>query len=58
MHQLIAESGGWQKSDTALHQLRAVAKKKQFLGVQINNLNNAVAVGSTSYRSPLLTLEC
>jgi len=58
MHRLIAESGGWQKADTALHQLRAdVAKKKQFLGVQINNLNIAIAVGSTSFRSLLLTLE-
>jgi len=39
--------------------LRAVvARKKQFLGVQINNLNNAIAVGSTSYRLLLLTLEC
>ncbi len=58
LHRLIAELGGWQKADDVLHRLRAdVSHKKQFLGVQIANLGNAIANGRTSYRSLLATLE-
>ena len=58
MHRLIAESGGWQRADDTLHKLRGqVSKKKQFVGVQIKNLSEAIAAGSTSFRSLMTMLE-
>lgn len=46
MHRLIAESGGWQSAPDELHSLRGqLAKRRQFIGVQKNNLTNLLADG-------------
>ena len=58
MHRLIAESGSWQRADDTLHKLRGqVSKNKQFVGVQIKNLGEAIANGSNSFRSLIAMLE-
>ena len=58
MHRLIAESGGWQRADEALVKVRAqVSNRRQFLGVQIKNLTEAIANGSSSFRSILVSLD-
>ena len=58
MHRLIAESGGWQRADDALLKVRAqVSNRRQFLGMQIKNLTEAIANGSSSFRSILASLE-
>jgi len=46
MHHVIAESGGWQGADETKQRLRGqLAKKLQFIGVQILNITNAISQG-------------
>ena len=57
MHKLIANSGGWGNADDTQKAIRGqLAKKKQFLALQISNINNAIAQGG-NLRSLLVTLE-
>lgn len=46
MHRVIAESGGWERPDEALLATRAqLAKRAQFLGMQIGNITRAIGAG-------------
>lgn len=57
MHKLIAESGGWQGVDDGKRSLRGqLAKRKQFLDVQISNLTRAIGEGR-ALNSLLASLE-
>src|SRR5215472_10556641 len=56
MHRLIAQSGGWQEPDDDQKAVRGqLAKRKQFVAVQIANITRAVAEGG-NFRSLLTTL--
>ncbi len=49
MHRIIAQSGGWNSPTETQRSLRGqLSKKLQFLGVQINNMLNAVGDGRGS----------
>ncbi len=57
MHKLISQSGGWGNADDTQKAIRGqLAKKKQFVALQISNINNAIAQGG-NFRSLLVTLE-
>ena len=57
MQRMIAEFGGWQEPDDTQKTMRGqLAKRKQFVAVQIANVSKAVAEGG-SFRSLMVTLE-
>ena len=60
MHRLIAESGGWQSANAEMQKERGqMGKRRQLLEMQIGNIINAIAAGTSSAAlvSKLQTLE-